>query len=143
MSKPPVYNKEELEEKIARLNKIASEINQSLKIALDHLYNVEKRIAKELNPIGYIEYAHDLLVETIAIQCIIDDAIDAIIATTLYPDPDIERYEREYNVSFGYDTESLIGVVLLREGGKVKPVVIWRSGANINYWEGEPRAEDH
>jgi len=140
---PPTYTKEELETRINRLNKIVLDIIQSMEIALKQLYEVEKKIAKELPPLESFEYSHKLYMEELSIEEIINDALDTLIDKTLYPDPDIKKYEEQYSIDFGYDSERVHGVVLLRENDKVKPVIIWRDYSIINYYAGVPRAEAH
>lgn len=140
---PPTYTKEELEARINHLNKVILEIIQSMEMALKHLYEVEKKIAKELPPLESFEYSHKLYMESINIQEIVNDALDTLIDKTLYPDPDVEKYEREYGVDLNCGETRIYGVVLLKENDKVKPVVIWRNYSIVNYWRGVKRGENH
>jgi hypothetical protein len=141
MTQPPTYDKEELEARVNRLNKVILDIVQSMEIALKQLYEVEEKIARELPLPESFEYSHKLYMEELNVKEIIEDAIDTLVEKTLYPDPDVEKYERQYNVDFGYGDERVYGVVLLRENDKVKPVVIWRDYSIINYYEGVKHAE--
>jgi hypothetical protein len=140
MTLPPTYTKEELEARINHLNKVILEIIQSMEMAQKHLYNLEKRIAKELPLSESFEYSHKIYMESMRIQEIVNDALDTLIDKTLYPDPDVEKYEKQYNVDLNCGDERVYGVVLLRENDRVKPVVIWRNYSIVNYWRGVPRA---
>jgi len=65
------------------------------------------------------------------------DAVDEMIVRELQLDVDIDKYEEQYNVRFLYDSERQLGVALVAEGDKVKPVVIWTDYEVVGYYEGE------
>jgi hypothetical protein len=140
---PPTYTKEEFEAKINMLNRAILEIIQSMEMSLRHLYDVEKKIAGELPLSESFEYAHMIYNESLVIQEIVDDALDVLVVKTLHPDPDVEKYEEQYNIDLDCGEERVYGVVLLRENDKVKPVVIWRNYSIVSYWRGVPRAGDN
>ena len=106
------------------------------------LERAEKSI-REIHYILYYKTKVDIkIVDEIAeiglrLKNLIYDAIDELVISELRLDPDIEKYEKQYNVKFPYVSERQLGVALVREDSKVKPVVVWTDYSTVDYYEGE------
>ena len=131
----PVYEKHELE----KILKMLSE-------KVEYLAELLEKAERSISEIHYILYyktdVNIKIVDEIAeigrrLKHAIYDAIDELIINTLQLDTDIEKYERQYNVEFPYVSERHLGVVMLKENETVKPVVIWTTYREVDYYEGE------
>ena len=132
---PRIYTREDLEEILRVLNE-----------RVKHLAELLERAEKSIREIHYILYYKtkvdikivDELAEIgLRLKNLIYDAIDELVISELRLDPDIEKYEKQYNVKFPYVSEHHLGVVLLKENETVKPVVVWTTYREVDYYEGE------
>ena len=136
----PVYTREELEEILRvlseRVKRLAELLERAVK-AVDEIYhilyyktNVDIKIVDEISEIS------------IRLKSRVYDAIDEMIITELQLDTDVGKYKRAYGVEFPYESERQLGVALVREGGEVKPVVVWTDYKSIGFYEGERSERD-
>jgi hypothetical protein len=133
-TKAPVYTKDELDAKIKRLKKEITELNtlwSNTRKLLDMIYVLLcRKIGINANSVQKI---NELIYE---FRDAIYDVIDELVVSELELDTDIEKYEKQYNVAFSYDTERLLGVVMLKEDDTTRPVVVWTDYKSIGYWRG-------
>ena len=137
MSKPEsqtIYTREELERKLRELNTIVRNIAERFKIAEAHLNTVADSLWSTLSYAHYAKFEDKIR----DLEDALRDSIDELIIGELQLDTDIEKYEKEYNVKFPYESERQLGVVILKENETVKPVVIWTDYEVVGYYEGEP-----
>jgi hypothetical protein len=131
----PVFTKEELESKLkdlqSKLDSILEDFNVAHKKLLETHYKFFKMSTVS---IGSVEKLYDAI---LAVRDRVYDIIDEMIVNELDLDTDIEKYEEEYKVHFGYTEERLLGVVMLKENDTVKPVVVWTDYREVGYYEGE------
>jgi len=133
----PIYTKEELEEKIDILNGRVGEIMEWYREAYKILNDMYRALYEELGTnTSTVRIVDDAIFN---LDYAVKNAIDKIIINVLELDTDIEKYEKQYNVEFPYETERLLGIVMLKEGEAVKPVVIWTDYRDVGYVEGEKR----
>jgi hypothetical protein len=133
----PVYSIGELKEKLDEINRDLKEFNEIMK-------SLREAFREILN---FMYYKTVISTETFSKICekfdelehSILDAIDESIVNKLQLDTDIEKYERAFNVKFYFDDERQLGVVMLKENGTTKPVVIWTDYQTVGYYEGEKR----
>lgn len=135
----PVYSKEELEEKLSRLRLRVNHLRDLAETIVGALGEAERWLEKYLEPRRAVEYCTKLYNESNYIEQLIYDAVDELVQSELKADPDVEKYEEQYGVDFGYGEERVIGVVMLKEGEAVKPVVIWTDYRELGYWRGTKR----
>jgi hypothetical protein len=133
-TKAPIYTKDELDGKIKRLKKEITELNtlwSNTRKLLDTIYVLLcKKMGINANSVQKI---NELIYE---FRDAIYDVIDELVVSELELDTDIEKYEKQYNVAFSYDTERLLGVVMLKEDDTTRPVVVWTDYKSIGYWRG-------
>jgi hypothetical protein len=130
----PVYTREELETKLRRLNEKLSTVFRKLELFRELVEipsDLYYSLLVDIDTAEYIGRKICHLVDEIY------DLIDAIIVRALNLDVDIDKYERQYNVKFTYETERQLGVALVKEDDKVRPVVVWTDYETIGYYEGE------
>ena len=131
----PVYEKHELEEmlrvlseRVKHLAELLEKAERSIREIHYTLYyktNVDIGIVDEIAEIGH------------RLKSRVYDAIDEMIIESLKLDVDIGKYKRAYGVEFPYESERQLGVALVREGGEVRPVVVWTNYSEVDYYEGE------
>jgi len=133
--KAPVYERHELEKMLRKLSE-----------KVGYLAELLERAERSIRDIHYVLYyktdvSAKILDEIVGLfyklRDRIYDAIDELVVRELQLDVDVDKYEEQYNVKFGYGDERLLGVALVVEGGKVKPVVIWTDYSEVGYYEGE------
>ena len=133
--KAQVYEKHELEKMLRKLSE-----------KVGYLAELLERAERSIREIHYVLYFKtDVNVKTIdeiaelfrELRDRIYDAVDEMIVRELQLDVDIDKYEKQYNVKFGYTEERLLGVALVAEGGKVKPVAVWTDYEVVGYYEGD------
>jgi hypothetical protein len=131
----PIYTREELEEKMRELNNDMRELRETLESIRNAFADI----------VEFLYYKTIVSTETFVnvsekfkeLEQSILDAVDESIINELELDTDIDKYEREYGVKFSYETEKLLGVVMLKENETVRPVVIWTDYKMVDYYEGE------
>jgi hypothetical protein len=131
----PIYTREELESKLRELSERVKHIDELLKKAKSILDEIYYAVFRELST--NLVVAHNIVAVTDEVEKAVRDAVDEIIVQRLQLDTDFEKYEKEFGVTFPYETERQLGVALVRENGKVKPVVIWTDYITLGYSEGE------
>ena len=134
--KAPIYEKSELKAKIEKLNREIQHITDLWTSATVPLVRIHITLCNKTSISDTISRRIDELIDEL--KNAVQDAIDELVINELQLDPDIEEYERQYNVKFDYDTERQLGVVMLKENETVKPVVIWTTYREVDYYEGEP-----
>jgi len=130
-----IYTREELERKLRELSEDLRELREALE-------NLRGAFADVLN---FIYYKTIVSTETFVkisekfdeLKQAILDAIDETVVNELGLDVDVDKYEKQYNVKFTYETERLLGVALLKDNESVKPAVIWTDYDEVWYYEGE------
>ena len=131
----PIFTREELEKKLRELSEDLRELREALE-------NLRGAFADVLN---FIYYKTIVSTETFVkisekfdeLKQAILDAIDETVVNELGLDVDVDKYEKQYNVKFTYETERLLGVALLKDNESVKPAVIWTDYDEVWYYEGE------
>jgi hypothetical protein len=131
----PVYTREELEEKISKLSREVEHISDLWLAARMPLDRILTLLYKKTSISDASSQKVDELISEL--RSAIHDAIDELIIKELGLDTDIDKYEEQYHVKFTYETERLLGVVMLKEDETVKPVVVWTDYKSIGYYEGE------
>jgi len=135
IQKAPIYTREKLEKMLRVLNE-----------RVGYLAELLERAEKNVGEIHYVlYYKTDIDIEIVdeiaelfrKLKSKVYDAIDKIIVSKLQLDTDIEKYEKQYNVKFNYETERQLGVVMLKENETVEPVVIWTDYSVVSYCKGE------
>jgi len=131
--KAPIYAREELEAKIEKLNREIRHLTDLLASAIMPLARIHLFLCKKTSISDDISQRIDELIGEL--KNVVRDAIDEMIVNELQLDTDIEKYEKQYNVKFDYETERQLGVVILRD--TFKPVVVWTDYDEVRYYEGE------
>jgi TolA-binding protein len=133
--KAPIYTIEELEERLKKLSREVEHLSDlwlTARIPLDRIHTIlYKKTSVSDSKSSQVDELISELREAI------HNAIEEMIINELQLDTDIEKYEREYNVKFTYETERLLGVVMIKDNDTIKPVAIWTDYREIWYYEGE------
>jgi hypothetical protein len=130
-----IYTREELEEKLRELSERVKHIGELLRKAKSALDEVYYAVFRELST--NLVVAHNIIEAGDEVEKAVRDAVDEIIVQRLQLDTDIDKYEKEFGVTFPYEAERQLGVALVREDSEVKPVVIWTDYKTVDYYEGE------
>jgi hypothetical protein len=131
----PTYTRDELEFKLENLKWKIDYLTRNFHIAWRNLLETHRKLNETRSISDKTVAKFDHLIEEL--RDIIRDAIDEMIVNELKLDTDIEKYEEHFNVEFRHGEEHQLGVVLLKEGDRVKPVVVWTDYQEIGYYEGE------
>jgi hypothetical protein len=131
----PIYTEEELNKKLDTLHDKMLRIIEPYSVAyrrlLDMLAAMDAMLSISRDALHMVDHA------IVDLENAVKDAIDEMIVNELQLDTDIDKYEKQYNVCFGYTEERLLGVVMLRAGGITYPVVIWTDYKRIGFLAGE------
>ena len=131
----PVYTREELDSELEKLVLRIKHMLEDFNESSARLSRVEYELNRDLSvSTRTVSRFHEILEE---LRSALQDAIDEMVVNRLRLDTDIEKYERAFNVKFDYESERQLGVALLREGGELKPVVVWTDYSRIGYYEGK------
>ena len=131
----PVYTRDELEERLRRLQSRVDYLLREFDSACRVLRRVHYELERDPRVSTRTAYRfYELLEDLVSAFC---DAVDELVVSELGLDVDIEKYERAFNVKFGYDSERQLGVALIREGSELRPVVVWTDYEEIGYYEGK------
>jgi hypothetical protein len=131
----PIYTREELEERLRRLQEKLDYISERLSEALSALDEIYATLQRE--PAVTTKTLWRVVACDLDVESTVKDAVDEMVVNELKLDTDIEKYEEHFNVEFRHGEERQLGVALLKEGGRVKPVVVWTDYQEIGYYEGE------
>jgi hypothetical protein len=131
----PIYTREELEEKLRRLQEKLDYIAERLSRAIRALGEIHALLQRE--PAVTTKTLWNMIECGLHVDGAVKDAVDALIIRTLLLDIDIPKYEAHFNVKFRHGEERQLGVALIKEGGRVKPVVICTDYRRVWYSEGE------
>jgi hypothetical protein len=132
----PVYTREELDsalrELALRIERILGDFSEACARLSRVRYELERDLSVSAGAVGRLNRAVEELRSTL------QDAVDEMIVSRLRLDTDIEKYEGAFGVKFRCRPERQLGVVLVRDGETVRPVVIWSDYVRVGYCEGEP-----
>jgi hypothetical protein len=67
----------------------------------------------------------------------LDEAVENIVVSEAKLDREVEKYERQYGVRFHAREGRILGVALVREESRVKPIAVWMSREKVGYIEGD------
>jgi hypothetical protein len=122
--------------KLSKVNKLLEQVNSEYKTAKRALDNIERIMSRYV--FYYFPDIYIKLVEAIRdLEETLKDNIEKLIHYEIPYDQDITKFEKAFNVKFKYESERILGVILLEEKGNVKPVVIWTDYKTVDYYEGE------
>jgi hypothetical protein len=132
----PIYTRKELERRIRRLDIVVLRgIVGKFSVAEAHLNSVADSLWSIADEAKYVEFMSKVK----ELKEYLKDVVDELVIKELKLDVDIDKYEKQYNVKFRYETERQLGVALVKEDNEVKPVVVWTDYSTIGYTEGEKR----
>jgi hypothetical protein len=125
---PVIYTRGELEERLQDVNEKAKVVVKRLKMAVGMLRHIPSYLY--LNTKVDLDVLEDISYRIGHLENAVLNALDELVISELKLDTDIGKYEREFNIKFMYDKQNVmpLGVVMLKEKDRVKPVVVW-----INY----------
>jgi hypothetical protein len=122
-----------LKYKLRKINNKLREIREHYDKAIE---SINKMLSIFQHYVSYIEYGK-LVDAKEDLEEAFMDAIDKLVYYEIPYDADVEKFEKVFNVKFTYETERLLGVILVEDKGTVRPVAIWTDYNEVGYIEGE------
>jgi hypothetical protein len=118
VSRPQIYTEKELEYKLEGLRWKITYLMRSFNVAYTSLLETRYKLNEMPVSDDIVRKLDELITE---LRDTVHDAIDELVAEELGVDVDVEKY----SVKPSYETEHVIGVVLVKEGDELKPVIIY------------------
>jgi hypothetical protein len=123
---PKVYTKEDLERELKRVEEKVSHILELWEDASRGLFRLWRYLSYSE---GDLDIVNELYDRARDLETLVYDIVDTVITRELGLDVDLDKY----NVK--YETERVLGVVLVRDGDSITPVVICTDYKRIYYYE--------
>jgi hypothetical protein len=121
-----IYSREDLKREIARLEEKMSHILELWEDASRGLFRLWRYLSYSE---GDLDIVNELYDRARDLETLVYDIVDTVITRELGLDVDLDKY----NVK--YETERVLGVVLVRDGDSTKPIVIYTNYKKIDYYE--------